>query len=66
MSHHLAGMAVLFGDMNHYASDLNSRLIKGEARLEGRPKENLVNGGVSQQVQQQGHVGNKISRNEIR
>ena len=70
MSHHLVGMAVPFGDMNHYPSDLISRLIKGEARLEGRPKEYLVvptkNGGVSQQVRQQGHIGNKMSRNEIR
>ena len=63
-------MAVPFGDMNHHPSDLISRLIKGEARLEGRNKEDLVvqtkNGGVSQQVQRQGHVGNKMSRNEIR
>ena len=71
MSHHLAGMAVPFGDMNHYPSDLISRLIiKGEARLEGRPKEDLVvqtkNGGVGQQVRRQGYVGNKMSRNEIR
>ena len=38
MSHHLAGMAVPFGDMNHYPRDLISRLIKGEARLEGHPR----------------------------
>ena len=66
MSHYLAGMAVPFDDMNQYPSDL---LIKGEARLEGRPKEDLVvqtNGGVSQQVRWQGHVGNQMYRNEIR
>ena len=63
MSHHLAGMAVPFGDMNHYPSDLISRLIKGEARLEGRPKEDLVvqtkNRGVSQQLKGSVEEGRK-------
>ena len=63
-------MAVPFGDMNHYPSDLISRFIKGEARLEGHPREDLVvqtkNRGVGQRVRRQGHVGNKMSRNEIR